>query len=58
MACVFVYVILLTIAGPERLGRNFDADHDADLAVVAAQRGMNRDGYESDPEKATATQRE
>jgi SHS family lactate transporter-like MFS transporter len=58
MGCVFAYVILLTIAGPERLGRNFDADHDADLAVVAAQRGMNRDGYESDPEKATAMQRE
>jgi SHS family lactate transporter-like MFS transporter len=58
MGCVFAYVILLTVAGPERLGRNFDADHDADLAVVAARRGMNRDGYESDPEKATATQRE
>ena len=58
MGCVFAYVILLTVAGPERLGRNFDADHDADLAVVAARRGMDRDGYESDPEKATATQRE
>lgn len=58
MGCVFAYVILLTIAGPERLGRNFDADHDADLAVVAAHRGMDRDGYESDVEKATATQRE
>lgn len=58
MGCVFAYVILLTVAGPERLGRNFDADHDADLAVVAAHRGMDRDGYESDPEKATATQRE
>ncbi|KAJ5495471.1 Carboxylic acid transporter protein [Penicillium diatomitis] len=58
MGCVFAYTILLTLAGPERLGRNFDADHDADLAVVAAHRGMDRDGYQSDPEKGTVEQRE
>lgn len=58
MGCVFAYVILVTLAGPERLGRNFDAEHDADLAVVAARRGMERDGCESDPEKAAATQHE
>lgn len=58
MGCVFAYVILITLAGPERLGRNFDAEHDADLAVVAAHRGMNRDGYESDAEKATVTRQE
>jgi SHS family lactate transporter-like MFS transporter len=52
MGCVFAYTILITLAGPERLGRNFDAEHDADLAEVAATRGMDRD--ESDPEKATA----
>lgn len=52
MGCVFAYTIIVTFIGPERLGRNFDAEHDADLAVVAAHRGMERD---SDPEKATAT---
>ncbi|KAJ5105045.1 hypothetical protein NUU61_002392 [Penicillium alfredii] len=59
MGCVFAYTILVTLAGPERLGRNFDAEHDADLAVVAAHRGMERpDDYESDPEKATASRQE
>ena len=59
MGCVYTYVILITLAGPERLGRNFDAEHDADLALVAAHRGMDRgDGYESDPEKATASRLE
>lgn len=58
MGCVFAYTILLTLVGPERLGRNFDADHDADLAVVAARRGMKHDGYQSDPEKTAVEQRE
>lgn len=58
MGCVFAYVILITLAGPERLGRNFDAEHDADLALVAAHRGMDRDGYEGDAEKATVTRKE
>lgn len=46
MACVFGYVILVTLLGPERLGRNFDAEHDADLAVVAAHRGMDHEDTE------------
>ncbi|KAJ5665420.1 uncharacterized protein N7477_007868 [Penicillium maclennaniae] len=53
MGCVFAYTILVTLVGPERLGRNFDAEHDADLQVVAAHRGMER--HDSDPEKAAAT---
>ncbi|KAJ5191367.1 uncharacterized protein N7498_010352 [Penicillium cinerascens] len=53
MGCVYAYTIIVTFIGPERLGRNFDAEHDADLAVVAAHRGMERD---SDPEKATTKQ--
>ncbi|KAJ6021427.1 hypothetical protein N7540_006931 [Penicillium herquei] len=56
MACVFVYTIIVTFAGPERLGRNFDAEHDADLAIVAAQQGMDRES--DDPEKATASRHE
>ncbi|KAJ5277989.1 hypothetical protein N7524_004142 [Penicillium chrysogenum] len=53
MGCVFAYVILVTIAGPERLGRNFDAEHDADLQEVAAHRGLkNKEDFGDDPEKA------
>lgn len=32
MACVYVYVIILTFLGPEKLGQSFDVDHDDDLA--------------------------
>lgn len=32
MACVYVYVIILAFLGPENLGRNFDVEHDDDLA--------------------------
>lgn len=37
MGCVFAYVILITLAGPEHLGRNFEAEHDDVLAEVAGQ---------------------
>lgn len=53
MGCVFAYVILITLAGPERLGRNFDAEHDADLQEVAAHRGLStKEDFGEDPEKA------
>lgn len=32
LGCVYVYVILLTLIGPEKLGRNLDVNHDADVA--------------------------
>ncbi|KAL2218556.1 sugar transporter family protein [Thermoascus aurantiacus ATCC 26904] len=51
MGCVYAYTILVTFLGPERLGRQFDAEHDDDIAVVAARRAD-----ESDPEKAVAVQ--
>ena len=35
MACVFVYVIILALVGPERLGRKFDIAHDEDMAEAA-----------------------
>ena len=35
MACVFVYVIILTLIGPEYLGRRFDVEADDDLAEAA-----------------------
>ena len=34
MGCVYAYVILLTFIGPEKLGRNLDVQHDADMAEV------------------------
>lgn len=37
MACVYVYVIILTILGPENLGRGFDVQHDTDLAEAAGR---------------------
>lgn len=54
MGCVYGYTILVTLLGPERLGRQFDVAHDADMAAVAAHRGAGADGAESDPEKGTA----
>lgn len=35
MGCVFLYVIILALVGPERLGQKFDATHDRDLAEAA-----------------------
>lgn len=35
MACVYVYVIVLTVAGPEHLHRQLDVAHDDDAKAVA-----------------------
>ena len=40
MGCVFAYVILLTLAGPERLGRKFGVAHDNDLADAAGTEAL------------------
>jgi SHS family lactate transporter-like MFS transporter len=34
MGCVYAYVILLTVLGPEYRGKNFDVAADEDMAVV------------------------
>lgn len=34
LGCVYAYVILLTLIGPEKLGRNLDVAHDSDMAEV------------------------
>jgi MFS transporter, SHS family, lactate transporter len=34
MACVYVYVVVLTFIGPERRGRSMDVEHDRDMAEV------------------------
>lgn len=40
MACVYVYVILLTFVGPEHLRRKFDVASDADAMEVAGDAAM------------------
>ena len=45
MACVFVYVIVLTILGPEFKGRKMDAASDHDLQEA---RGIRDAPYEHD----------
>jgi SHS family lactate transporter-like MFS transporter len=36
MGCVYAYVILLTLLGPEYRGRNFDVEADEDMAVAVS----------------------
>ncbi|PGH12107.1 hypothetical protein AJ80_06828 [Polytolypa hystricis UAMH7299] len=40
MACVYIYVVILTFFGPERLGRDFDDTPESDTAEAAGTRGM------------------
>lgn len=37
MACVYVYVIILTFVGPEYKGRHFDVEHDSDMEAATHQ---------------------
>ncbi|KAI1851514.1 hypothetical protein JX265_012404 [Neoarthrinium moseri] len=54
MGCVYLYVIILTLIGPEHLSRSFDARDDADLSEATA-RGHQKHGDEEDAaEKAMA----
>jgi SHS family lactate transporter-like MFS transporter len=65
MGCVYVYVIALTLAGPEYLGRSFDVTHDHDLQAAAGEEvtvkhlrnDSSDDGTRVD-EKVHANQRE
>jgi SHS family lactate transporter-like MFS transporter len=41
MACVYTYVIILTILGPEYKGRFLDAKHDHDLQEATGLRDAN-----------------
>jgi SHS family lactate transporter-like MFS transporter len=59
MGCVFAYTILITLVGPEHLGRDFDVEHDSDLAEVTAHRGLENPVDDvTDPEKGAAKQQE
>src|SRR5204862_3333424 len=44
LGCVYVYVIIITFFGPEKLGRNFDVYYDRDVAEVSG--GMVHDSNE------------
>jgi len=35
LGCVYAYTILLVFLGPERMGRNFEVEHDSDMVEVA-----------------------
>lgn len=50
IGCVYGYVILMTLVGPENLGRQFDVEHDADMLEVRDAKA------ERDPEKAVSQQ--
>ena len=41
MGCVFAYTILLTLIGPEKLGKKFDAASDYDLADAAGTEAIS-----------------
>ena len=52
MACVYVYVIILTFLGPEYKGRKLDAAHDQDLQEATGLRNNSYGhGSGSDEEK-------
>lgn len=55
MACVYVYVIVLTLVGPEHLSRSFDAADDADITDVTG-RGKADQMVDDDVEKAQSRQ--
>ena len=58
MGCVYVYVILLTLVGPEYRGRNFDAAADQDMAEAAGHDGdAMRRKLEGDVEEGEKSQR-
>ena len=42
MGCVYAYVILLALVGPEYLGRKFGVAHDYDLAEAAGAEAVDR----------------
>lgn len=66
MACVYVYVIVLTLVGPERRGRSMDVEHDRDVAEVVVRSGGNRigvmshqpNGSSSDEEKGVGVEKQ
>ncbi|ORY59772.1 major facilitator superfamily domain-containing protein [Pseudomassariella vexata] len=46
MGCVYAYVIVLTLLGPEHLSRSFDVEDDEDMAEVAGRAAASDGGRE------------
>lgn len=47
MGCVYAYLLLLTFLGPEKRGRDFEVEHDSDMAEVTHQ-DLRHQGDSSD----------
>ena len=56
MGCVFAYTILVTLVGPEKLGQEFDVEHDSDMLEVAGHRSLD-EKRASEVEKGITSQR-
>jgi SHS family lactate transporter-like MFS transporter len=56
MGCVYAYVILITLAGPEYLGRAFDVDHDKDTVEAPGGKVIRPTGSndERDPNRSVS----
>ncbi|KAL2113721.1 hypothetical protein VUR80DRAFT_2690 [Thermomyces stellatus] len=50
MGCVFAYVLILTLVGPERNGRSFDVEDDEDTREVAGKDTVEAAGQKADAE--------
>ncbi|KAL9129434.1 MAG: hypothetical protein Q9217_002108 [Psora testacea] len=62
MGCVFAYVIILTLIGPENLGQKFGVAHDRDLAEVAGEESLaavvrRREAMANDDEETSGSDR-
>lgn len=49
MACVYVYVIVLTVLGPEHLRASFDVAHDQDALEAAGRDAVAHSRYDDQP---------
>jgi len=48
MAAVYIYVIVLTLIGPEHLRRKFDVEHDDDVRELVADEGVSGAAHRAD----------
>ena len=57
MGCVYVYVIVLTLLGPEHLRRQFDVAHDSDAQEIVGDDAVAAPSYKSTRPTTTRTGR-
>ena len=61
MGCVFAYVIVLALIGPENLGHKFGVAHDGDMEDAAGKEAMAavlRGDREGDAETSSGSERD